>query len=125
MIDGILPINQYGNIEVWNGDSQYVPEGTIYLAGNHYRKVAKLLGIQYAPAVTDFEMKQGKYYPKITGIVILREYQSLVEDGSFEVDAVSQEKQYEESQKQIYSRWKKLTRSLLLRHQLNQEYGEV
>ena len=73
--------------------------------------------------MTDFEAKNGKYYPKITGIVILQQDQYLLEDGLYEMDAVSNEKEFEQQQKKIVVRWRNLVRSLLLRHRLKEDYG--
>lgn len=30
-IDGIVPKNKYGNIEVWDGDGDFLPIGTVHI----------------------------------------------------------------------------------------------
>jgi xeroderma pigmentosum group C-complementing protein len=121
-VDGVIPINEHGNIEVWDGLPQYVPRGAVYIEGSGCVKLAKSLGIQYAPAVTNFEMRNGRFYPKITGVVVILEHKQLIEDGMFEFTAINDEKEYQQNQKKVLDRWKTLVRSLLTRNRLREEY---
>jgi xeroderma pigmentosum group C-complementing protein len=109
---------------VWGGLPQFVPEGAVYIEGGvRVMKVAKLLEIPFAPAVVDFEFKNGRYYPKIGGIVVLKQSKQLIEDSFYEFSAFQEETEYEKFQQKIYDRWKKIIRLLLSRERLRETYG--
>lgn len=50
VISGILPMNKYNNIEIWDGDERYVPKGAVLLREKYAIQCAKQLGIQHVPA---------------------------------------------------------------------------
>ena len=62
-LDGTIPVNKYGNIEVWKYNNAFVPKGAVLLTNEEApaaQKVAQELGLSHARAVVDFE----KGYPK-------------------------------------------------------------
>jgi xeroderma pigmentosum group C-complementing protein len=125
VVDDLLPMNKFGNIEIWDGLPQFVPKGAFFVEGNFQNavKVAKLLQIPFVPVVTDFEMKNGRHFPKMGGILILEQHKPLIEDSLYEFNSFKDEQEYDKYQEKVYSRWKKLIRSLLSRQRLKETYG--
>ena len=50
--DGKIPVNKYGNIEVFNGP---LPEGCVHIWLPKAMIVCKKLGLEHVPAVVGFE----------------------------------------------------------------------
>jgi xeroderma pigmentosum group C-complementing protein len=48
--NGLIPVNKYGNIEVWDGDTRFVPRGAVLVTELNALKCAKQLGIQHSSA---------------------------------------------------------------------------
>lgn len=117
-------MNTYGNIEIWGGLKQFVPLGAVYVEGQLAVKAAKMLDLQYAPALIGFENKGLGSYPKIGGVVILEEYQALVLDAMYQMEAAKEEVAYQEKFKKMIERWYKLVKMLLSRQKLRETYGE-
>ena len=76
--DGRVPRNMYGNIDVYT--ATMVPPGGVWVAHPFAAGSAKLLGIDYADAVTGFEFKGRTGTAVIKGVVIAAEFhEGLVE----------------------------------------------
>lgn len=66
--DGSLPENEYGNIEVLNGQ---VPRGTMYLDLYRVKKICKELDVPYKEALIGFTVAaNGNSYPIKKGVVV-------------------------------------------------------
>jgi hypothetical protein len=55
--NGIIPVNQHGNVEVWDFNESLVPPGARLLQSRHAIKAAQSLGLPCAPAIVGFENK--------------------------------------------------------------------
>lgn len=121
--DGVIPTNEHGNIEVWGGNSMYVPEGATFIDHPLAIKAAKSLAIQYVPALVGFESKGTITIPKIGGIVVLTIYAPLLYDALFEMSAWKNEVEYNKKEEEILGKWARLARRLLTRQRLKDEYG--
>ena len=76
--DGRVPRNMYGNIDVYT--ATMVPPGGVWVAHPFAAGAAKLLGIDYADAVTGFEFKGRTGTAVIKGVVVAAEFhEGLVE----------------------------------------------
>lgn len=51
-----------------------LPPGTEHIRGDQISRVASKLGVDYAPALTGFEMKQGRQVPVLDGIIVCKEH---------------------------------------------------
>lgn len=123
-MEGILPLNEYGNIEVWEGLSQFVPEGASFIEGNNSLvKLAKTLGIQHAPAVTGFEQKGLHTVPIVGGVVVLKGMEQLLQDAAIFTNAAEEEKYYQKRNLKIAQKWERIVGSVLSRQRLRDTYG--
>jgi len=141
--DGLIPVNSYGNVEVWGGNLFLVPKGARYIATEKialFKIAAEQLGVQCVEAVVGFEndssSKSGDGFgfgmlngnsvprrPKIGGVVVLekdllsiqRSADQLLEEAL--VDA--KEQQYE----RVCAKWIALVGAALRRQAMRVKYG--
>ncbi|KAL3665337.1 hypothetical protein V7S43_009377 [Phytophthora oleae] len=123
LVDGCVPKNQYGNIEIWS--PAHIPEGAIHLRLPRIDTIAEALGIDFAPAVVGFETRNGRTMPKVSGIVVARAHEATLLDAHAERQQQTIEKAIAHNQKLVLKRWTKLTKRLLLRQRLENDYGTV
>lgn len=141
VVDNIIPSNQYGNLEVWEGNPKLLPVGTTLIAVNPTKHIsmktlkdtAEFLGIQYIPAVVGFEKRtsltdtdddsSSRYTPKFGGIVVLASQVMILEDALYFQESRREETLWRMKQEVVYRRWEKLMTSLLSRVRLKETYG--
>jgi xeroderma pigmentosum group C-complementing protein len=56
LVDGKIPKDSYGGIEVWGPHS--IPEGTVHIPLPRLANICKKMGIDYAPAMVGYN-RQG------------------------------------------------------------------
>ena len=123
MQDGLIPMNEHGNIEIWEGNKAFVPLGAVFVDNPEALKSAKSLELPHVPAVVGFERKGLYNVPIIGGIVVLAQHASIVQDASFFMEGVKEETYYIKKEKIQVARWEKLARGLLTRLRLKEQYG--
>lgn len=123
MVDGVIPLNEYGNVEVWDGLAQFVPRGAAFIEDPRATKAAKSLSLPFAPAVTGFEFRGGFTVPRIGGVVVLDAHEQLVLDAAYFLEAVREEDLYHRREKEICARWKRLVCAVQMRQRLKDKYG--
>ncbi|CAI5743540.1 unnamed protein product [Peronospora destructor] len=123
IVDGHVPKNKYGNIEIWS--PAHVPRGAVHLQLRRIDTIAESLSIDYAPAVVGFKVRNGQTMPKITGIVVAKTYQDILLDAHAEKQQQTIQTAIAQNQKLVLERWAKLTKRLLLRQRLADDYGAV
>ncbi|KAL4130111.1 hypothetical protein PRIC2_006117 [Phytophthora ramorum] len=123
MVDGLVPKNQYGNIEIWS--PAHVPRGAVHIRLPRMDAIAESLGIDFAPAVVGFEVRNGRTMPKVSGIVAATSHETMLLDAHAERQQQTIEKAIALNQKLVLRRWAKLTKRLLLRQRLDDDYGAV
>lgn len=64
-----MPKNSRGNVEV-PPLAQALPAGTVHLQLPGVGGVCRRLGVDYAPALSGFEVQGGRSVPKIDGVVV-------------------------------------------------------
>lgn len=125
VVDGVLPKNRYGNIEVWS--PAHVPRGAVHLRLPHIEQVAKQLGVDYAQAVVGFERQgpMGRTAPQIDGIVVVKAIETMLVDAHADIQQSNIERAIEKNQRIAARRWERLVKRLLLRQRLEDDYGKV
>ena len=70
--DGKIPMNEYGNIEIFNGP---LPESTVHVDVPKAALICRKLGIEHVPAVVGFEKgAHGKSHPCVSGVVTFEKF---------------------------------------------------
>lgn len=123
VVDGIVPKNSYGNIELWS--KSHVPRHAVHVRLPRIEKVAQQLGIDFAQAVVGFEVKNGRNVPKFDGIVVAESSLEMLVDAHAHVQQNTIEKAIEKNQQLIARRWERIVRRLLLRQRLEDDYGTI
>jgi xeroderma pigmentosum group C-complementing protein len=78
VVQGMIPKNAYGNLDVYV--PSMVPPGAVHIKHPEAARSAKILGIDYADAVTGFEFKGRRGTAVFGGIVIAQEYKEALEE---------------------------------------------
>lgn len=78
VVQGRIPKNAYGNLDVYV--PSMVPRGAVHIKHPEAARSAKILGIDYADAVTGFEFRGRRGTAVFGGIVIAQEYQEALEE---------------------------------------------
>jgi hypothetical protein len=119
-----IPMNKHGNIEVWDAKDEYVPRGCIYLPSSHAQEAAQQLGIHHVPAIVGFKsIGVMKYSPVIQGVVLLEEDYDLMAEATLVMENQAAEKEKEKKYLKIVRKWEHLSRLVLSRVKLFEEYG--
>lgn len=77
IVNGRVPRNTYGNLDVFV--PSMIPKGGVHLPYHEANIAARLLGIDFADAVTGFDFRGRSGTPVIKGIVTASEYGAAIE----------------------------------------------
>ncbi|KAG0319600.1 hypothetical protein BGZ99_005011 [Dissophora globulifera] len=121
VLDGKVPRNQYGRQDVFT--PAMVPIGGTHVKGRNIAQVARLLGVDYAEAVTGFEFQSRRSVPVIQGIIVPSESAELVMDAYQEVVHQRDQESYKKKRAEVLNRWRKMIKGMMMRARLMEEYG--
>lgn len=116
MIDGRVPKNIYGNLDIYV--PSMVPTGGVHIPHPDTSRAARVLGIDYADAVTGFAFRGRHGTAIITGAVIAESCRDAVEEV---ISAFEDERQEEEERGRILENlrmWKKFLVGLRIRERI-------
>jgi len=114
-----IPVNKFNNVEL-----QLLNPGLVHVDVKGSAKVAKKLGIQYAPCLLGFEGHGDNRTPTIRGIVVHTHNEELVRSAVAEVSQFEEADRVEKWRNKVMKRWKKLMLGLLTQDRLEREYGD-
>ncbi|XP_038874852.1 DNA repair protein RAD4 isoform X2 [Benincasa hispida] len=121
-INGIVPKNERGQVDVWS--EKCLPPGTVHIRLPRVFRVAKRLEIDYAPAMVGFEFRNGRSYPIYDGIVVCSEFKDVILEAYTEEAERMEAEERRHREKQAISRWYQLLSSIITRQRLNSRYGD-
>ncbi|KAI1401214.1 Rad4-domain-containing protein [Hypoxylon fuscum] len=121
--DGIIPKNEYGNIDMFA--EHMCPEGAIHIPYRGVVRVCKRLEIDYAEAVVGFEFGHRMAVPVIQGVVVAEEnYERVIEELEKD-EAERARKENEKRRKEVLTMWRKLLMGLRIVDRFKQDYGHL
>ncbi|KAG1780652.1 Rad4-domain-containing protein [Suillus placidus] len=120
VIDGKVPKNDFGNIDLYV--PSMLPGGSIHIPFKGVAKVAKRLGFDYAEAVTGFEFRNRRAIPIIEGIVVAEENEIIIVEAYLEAENDAEEKAHAKRLDQVHKRWIRLVQGLRIRDRLRKQY---
>ncbi|XP_076168453.1 DNA repair protein complementing XP-C cells homolog isoform X1 [Ptiloglossa arizonensis] len=119
--DGIVPRNEYGNVDLFK--QCMLPKGTVHINLPGLNRIARKLNIDCAPAVVGFNFGPMSAVPAIEGYVVCSEYEDTLRE-AWEVEQVEAVKRTREKlEKRVYGNWRRLIRGLLIRERLAAKYN--
>ncbi|KAK2010792.1 Rad4 transglutaminase-like domain-containing protein [Colletotrichum eremochloae] len=121
--DGVIPKNEYGNIDLFA--EHMCPEGAAHVPFRGAVKVCKRLKIDYAEAVVDFEFGNRMAVPVIQGVVIAEEYHDQVMEEIRKDEVERARKEDEKRRKEALRVWSKFLKGLRIVERIRQDYGHV
>ena len=115
--NGRIPKNVYGNLDIYV--PSMIPPGSTHIAHPETTRAARILGIDYADAVTGFTFK-GRHGTAVTkGAVVASEYAEAVEEilKAFDDERVRTEE--ERRSKEALKMWRRLLAGLRIRERID------
>ncbi|XP_076236986.1 DNA repair protein complementing XP-C cells homolog [Calliopsis andreniformis] len=118
--DGIVPRNEYGNVDLFK--QCMLPKGTVHINLPGLNRIARKLNIDCAPAVVGFNFGCMGAVPALEGYVVCSEYEDTLREAweAEQVEAVKRAK--EKREKRVYGNWKRLIQGLIIRQRLAAKY---
>ncbi|KAL5332799.1 Rad4 transglutaminase-like domain-containing protein [Aspergillus crustosus] len=123
IVDGVIPKNDYGNIDCFV--PRMVPEGAVHIPFPGTARVCKKLGIDYAEAVTGFEFGAQMAVPVIQGVVVALENKDLVKDAWRADYEEKQRKEARKAEAKILATWRKFLFGMRIARRVKEEYADV
>jgi xeroderma pigmentosum group C-complementing protein len=123
VVDGIVPRNEYGNVELFQ--PSMLPAGACHIKIPGIHKVARKLGISYAPAMMGWDFHSGHCCPVIEGIVVAQENEEVLLEAWSQEEQIIIEKQMKKRESRVLERWKKMTRCVLIRERVRRTYSLI
>ncbi|KAI1820217.1 Rad4 transglutaminase-like domain-containing protein [Xylaria intraflava] len=121
--DGVIPKNEYGNIDMFA--EHMCPEGAVHVPYRGTVRVCKRLEIDYAEAVVGFEFGHRMAVPVIQGVVIAQEnYERLIEELEKD-EAERARKEDEKRRKAALGTWRKFLIGLRVANRMHENYGHL
>ncbi|CAA7401407.1 unnamed protein product [Spirodela intermedia] len=122
-VDGIVPKNERGQVEVWS--ERCLPPGTIHLRLPRLVPVVKRLDVDFAPAMVGFEFRNGRSFPVYDGIVVCCEFKDAILEAYAEEEERREAEEKKRREAQALSRWYQLLCSLITRQRLKSTYLDL
>jgi len=122
-VNGRVPKNERGNVEVPPFASA-LPAGTVHIQLPGLGPICRKLGVDYAPALTGFDIRGGRSVPSIEGIVVCTEHEGAVRAAFEEETARRAQQAKEKRMAEAEKTWRELLRALLTRVRLSNAYSD-
>jgi xeroderma pigmentosum group C-complementing protein len=120
-VGGLVPKNDYGNVDLYG--NALPPPGTVHINLPRIGKTAKLMNIDYAPALVGFEYKAGgKTLPVFDGIVICEEFKDSVMEKYEEAEEARRVAIEAKIYKDACLKWRLLLGAMWTRRYLREEF---
>ncbi|ANZ74355.1 BA75_01533T0 [Komagataella pastoris] len=124
--NGIVPKNAYGNIDVYV--KSMLPKNGAHITGKQAIKAAKLLGVDFAPAVVGFDFggsNKGVANARIDGIVIAKEFEEAMNLTCQCLQEIHEEEEIIRKNMRLLKCWKIFLTKLRIKDRLNKTHGEL
>uniref|UniRef100_K1QQ52 DNA repair protein complementing XP-C cells-like protein n=1 Tax=Magallana gigas TaxID=29159 RepID=K1QQ52_MAGGI len=120
-VDGKVPRNAYGNIELFK--PSMLPAGTVYLKVPGLNKVAKKLNMDCVPAMVGWDSHCGFSHPVLEGFVVCEEHKDILLAAWDEEQEIQKQKEAEKKEKRAVGNWKLLIKGLLIKERIKKRFN--
>lgn len=118
--DGIVPRNEYGNVDLFQ--PSMLPKGTVHINLPGLYRIARKLNIDCAPAVVGFNFGSMGATPAMEGYVVCIEYEDILREAWEVEQAEAVKRTKEKKDKRVYGNWKRLIQGLFIKERLAAKY---
>ncbi|XP_062593298.1 DNA repair protein complementing XP-C cells homolog [Saccostrea cucullata] len=122
-VDGKVPRNAYGNVEMFK--PTMLPAGTVHLKIPGLNKVAKKLNIDCVPAMVGWDSHCGFSHPVLDGFIVCEEHKDVLLAAWDEEQEIQKEKEAEKKEKRVIGNWKLLIKGLLIKERIKKRFNLV
>lgn len=105
-VDGIIPRNERGNIELWT--PAHLPPGAVHLNLPRVAVAARKLGVNHATAMTGFSIRGWHWVPVIEGIVVAEDLAEVVLEAHDQLEEWKREKEHLKYSQEMLGLWRRL-----------------
>mmetsp|Transcript_12685 Transcript_12685/g.51202 ORF Transcript_12685/g.51202 Transcript_12685/m.51202 type:complete len:455 (-) Transcript_12685:251-1615(-) len=120
--DGIVPKDENNKLDIWT--PEHIPGGCVHVQMKYAAQMARRLQIDYAVAMTGFDIRPGgKSVPKFEGVVVLEENKELLEDAARAGMGMKIEADARKEYDQLVGLWRKVIRAVRAKEKVRRKYG--
>lgn len=120
--DGIIPKNEFGNIDLYV--ESMLPKGAVHIPLRGIPKICRRLGFDFAEAVTGFEFGNRIAVPIITGVVVAAEHYDVIIGEWHNEEAERVRKEDQKRKQTVLQMWRKLLMSQRVIKRMKEEYDD-
>jgi|AntAceMinimDraft_5_1070358.scaffolds.fasta_scaffold11248_2 xeroderma pigmentosum group C-complementing protein len=121
-VGGIVPKNERGNVDLYGGASP--PPGTVHVNLPRITRVARALGLDFAPALVGFDFQRGgKTLPMFEGVVVCLEFEKQLVEAFIAEEERLAAAEAEKERKEAAKRWRVLLSAIWTRLSLREEFN--
>lgn len=121
VVDGKVPRGIHGNVDLWT--EEHLPDGGTHVNMAFAKQAARKLNVDFASAMTGFELRRGRSVPKIEGVVVASENANIVRDAARELERAAKEREDKRLRMAAEEQWNKLLRKMHAREKVRSKYG--
>lgn len=121
VVDGKVPRGAHGNVDLWT--EEHLPSGGTHVNLTFAKQAARKLGVDFAPAMTGFELRRGRSVPRIEGVVVASENADAVRDAAKELEQIAREREDHRLRMAAEEQWNRLLRKMQAREKVRSKYG--
>ncbi|RVX73593.1 hypothetical protein B0A52_02481 [Exophiala mesophila] len=122
VVDGTIPRNAYGNLDVYV--PSMIPAGGVHIRHPLAVEAAKVLGINFAEAVTGFEFKGRQGTAVIDGVVVSADMCDAMINVIEGLESQATEESEQARTQIVLATWKRWLTALRVRDKVQREYGD-
>ncbi|ETI20362.1 hypothetical protein G647_08397 [Cladophialophora carrionii CBS 160.54] len=122
VVNGKVPRNAYGNLDVYV--ASMIPAGAVHIRHALAAKAARILGIDYADAVTGFQFKGRQGTAVIDGVVVAMNMTNAMITVIEALESQASEEAEEARSKILLAMWKRWLTALRVREHVQHQYGD-
>ncbi|XP_041350133.1 DNA repair protein complementing XP-C cells homolog [Gigantopelta aegis] len=120
VIDGKIPRNAYGNLELFQ--EWMLPAGTVQVKLPGLNRIARKLGVDCVAAMVGWDTHSGFSHPLMDGWVVCIDHREALEVAWEEDQEIQLMREVEKRHKRALDNWKLLTRSLIIGDRLKKQF---
>lgn len=119
--DGTVPRGEHGNVDLWTAD--HMPAGGAHVNLKMAKQAARRLGVDFAPAMTGFELRRRRSVPRIEGVVVAKQFENAVREAALELEAAAIQRAEERARAEEAKRLEQERRAREAEETVRRKYG--